>query len=202
MFDSTRYRIDPAVADRFVAGQHHGTLVATEPGGHPQVTLLPFVKTGDEIELHAVQADPTFAAVQHNPSVTFLVADYLAWTPHDAVDARDGGRATLHYLAVAFECEATWSTDPGDVAGALARLLAHYEPDGAYEPVGDGPFYGGRLRQLATIRLHVVRSQAKFKAGPPRPDEKCRVVDALRRRDLPGDARAADVIAGFLPSDL
>ena len=31
-------------------------LIATPPGGHPQVSILPFVKTGDEIELHCEQA--------------------------------------------------------------------------------------------------------------------------------------------------
>jgi predicted FMN-binding regulatory protein PaiB len=200
MYRSERYPTDPEAVEAFVAGQRHGTLIATPPGGHPQVSLLPFVKRGDEIELHCVQADPTFAAVRANPLVTFLVSDFLAWSRHDWVDPRDAGRATLHFRAVAYACEATTTTDPAEVAAALARLLAAYEPDAEYEPLGDGPFYGPRLRRLAAMRLRIVAVDAKFKVGPAGTAEvKRRVVTGLRQRDNPGDARAADVIEATLP---
>src|SRR5215211_2903304 len=107
MYKSPRYPISAAAVDAFVAGQRHGTLIATPPNGHPQVSLLPFVKQGELIELHCVQADPTFAAVQANPRVTFLVSDFLPFSPHHWVDPVDGGRATLHFRAVVFECEAS-----------------------------------------------------------------------------------------------
>src|ERR1700693_3690487 len=106
----------------------HGTLIACTADGYPQVSILPFVKTDDVIELHCVQEDPTFGAVQANSKVTFFVSDFLAWSPHSWVDERDAGRATLHFRAVAFECDAERiSTDPDDVAGALHRLLGSYE---------------------------------------------------------------------------
>src|SRR5512138_1427097 len=115
MYDSPRYQTDPAAVDAFVAAQRHGYLIATPSDGHPQVSLLPFLKHGDEIELHCVQADPTFAAVCANPRVTFLVSDFLAFSPHYWVSPVDGGRGTLHFKAVQFSCEATASTDPDDV---------------------------------------------------------------------------------------
>lgn len=200
MYDSAKYRIDPAAVEAFVAGQRHGTLVATPPDGHPQVSLLPFVKRGDLIELHCVQADPTFAAVQANSRVSFLVSDFLAFSPHDWIDPVDGGRATLHFRAVLFECAATVTTDPADVAGALSRLVAAYEPGGEYAPIRDGDFYGPRLRMLATLQLRILREQAKFKVGPAAPVAVKRgVVERLRERAEPGDIRAADVIASYLP---
>src|SRR5207302_8665241 len=111
-----------------------------------------------------------------------------------------GGRATLNFRAAAYECEAGWSTERADVAAALARLLAAYEPDAGYEPLADGAFYGARLDRLAVLRLKVVGGQAKFKIGPAVPTERKREVAArLRDRDLPGDRRAADVIEGYLP---
>jgi predicted FMN-binding regulatory protein PaiB len=199
MYDSDRYRVDPALVDAFVADQRHGTLIATPPDGHPQVSLLPFLRHGDQIELHCVQADPTFAALQANPRATFLVSDFLAASRHDWVDPVDAGRATLNFLAVQFECTATLSTDPADVAAALSRLLAAYEPGASYTPIEDGRFYGGRLRRLAAVHLTVVRAQAKFKAGPAGPPELRRHVAAkLRERDEPNDARAADVIESYL----
>jgi len=195
MYPSGSYPTDPAQAEAFVAAQRHGTLIATPADGFPRVSILPFLKRGDVVELHCVQADPTFAALRQQPRVTFLVSDYLTWTPHDFVDERDAGRATLHFRAVAYECEATWSTEPADVAAALARLLAAYEPEGRYDPLEDGPMYGARLRRLAALRLHVRGSQAKFKVGPAVPmAKKLEVAERIRARGLPGDGRAADVI--------
>src|SRR3984893_12880551 len=166
MYPSPRYLTSARAADRFVATQRYGTLIATPPDGHPQVSLLPFVKHGDHIEIHCVRADPTFHALVANPRVTFLVSDFLAFSPHDWVDARDAGRATLHFRAVAFACAATFSTDPADLAGALRRLLAAYEPRESYVAMQDGDFYGPRLRRLAAVQLAIVARQAKFTSGP------------------------------------
>jgi len=178
----------------------HGTLLACAPEEHPQVSILPFVKTDDVIELHCVQGDPTFDAVRANPRVTFFVSDFLAWSPHNWVSEQDGGRATLHFRAVAFECDVErLSTDPNDVAGALSRLLAAYEPEGSYEPVKMGEFYGARLNRLATMQLRIVRRHVKFKTGPAGTAEtKLRVATRLRERGEPGDLRAADVIEAAL----
>jgi predicted FMN-binding regulatory protein PaiB len=199
VYASSSYPTDPALVEAFLREQRHGTLVATPPDGYPSVSLLPFVRTGDTIELHCVQADPTFAALRRNPRVTFLVSDYLTWTPHDFVDERDAGRATLHFRAVAFECDASWSTEPADVAAALSRLLAAYEPDGRYEAIRDGEFYGARLRRLAALRLDVRATRAKFKVGPAVPDARKReVARRIRARGRPEDGRAADVIEASL----
>lgn len=201
MFASTNYPPDEAAAERFAAEMRHGTLIACTAGGHPQVSILPFVKTGDIIELHCVQGDPTFDAVRANPRVTFFVSDFLAWSPHSWVDDRDAGRATLHFRAVAFECDVERvSTDPDDVAGALSRLLAAYEPGASYEPVKMGDYYGPRLRRLATMRLRVLRRHVKFKTGPAGTREtKQRVADRLRERGEGGDLRAAEIIEASLP---
>jgi transcriptional regulator len=205
MYRSAKYPTSLEEVEAFVAGQRHGYLIATPPGGHPQVSILPFVKRGDAIELHCVQEDPTFAAVQANPRVTFFVSEVrrsriLALSRHDWVDPRDAARATLNFRAVAYLCEATTSTDPKDVAAALARLLAAYEPGSGYEPIADGDLYGPRLRRLATVRLRILETDAKFKVGPAAPIEvKRRVVAGLRERGEPGDDRAADVIEATLP---
>jgi hypothetical protein len=201
VFDSPNYPADQDAADKFVAEMRHGTLVACSPGEYPQVSILPFVRTGDRIELHCVQADPTFGAVRANPRVTFFVSDFLAWSPHDWVSARDAGQATLHFRAVAFECDAEFvSTDPADVAAALGRLVRAYEPEGTYEPIEVGEFYGSRFEQLATIRLRIVNSHIKMKTGPSRSAGiKQRLAHRLRERAHAGDARAAEVIEASIP---
>lgn len=195
MYRSEMYPTDAAAAEAFVARQRHGHLIATAPDGHPQVSILPFVKDGDTIELHCVQEDPTFAAARTNPKVTFFVSDFLAFSPHHWVDPENAGRATLHFQAVQFSCLAMASTDPDDVAAALRRLLAVYEPGASYRPVVDDSFYGPRLRRLGSIRLRIVETYAKFKVGPAGPASvKLEVARRLRERDEPGDQRAAGVI--------
>jgi transcriptional regulator len=195
MYRSDMYPADPEATDRFVAGQRHGHLIATAPDGHPQVSILPFIKDGDTIELHCVQEDPTFAAMRANPRVTFFVSDFLAFSPHHWVDPENASRGTLHFQAVQFSCLATTSTDPDDVAAALRRMLAVYEPGASYRPLVNDSFYGPRLSRLASVRLQVVETQAKFKVGPAGPaSTKLGVARHLRERDEPGDRRAADVI--------
>lgn len=200
MYNSANYFTDPEEAERFVAGQRHGHLIATGPEGFPSVSILPFVKRGDAIELHCVLEDPTFLALRANPRATFFVSDFLAFSPHDWVDPTNAARATLHFKAVQYACDAATSTDPEEVAAALRRLLAAYEGEAEFEPLVDGLFYGERLRRLGVVRLRVQETVAKFKVGPAGPpEEKRRVIEGLRRRGAPGDARAADVIAETLP---
>jgi transcriptional regulator len=192
VYDSSRYPTDPDAADAWAATAHHGTLIATSPGGHPQVSLLPFVRDEHGIEIHCVQEDPTWPALVANPLVTFLVSDFLAFSPHDWLSEVDAGMATLHFRAVAYECRAHPSTDPAEVAGALERLTAAYSPDSSWDKVQPGGRYDGRLERLATARLEIVRIHAKDKVGPAGPPARKRAVAAgLRGRGLPGDARAA-----------
>ena len=196
MYRSANYPTDPEAAEAFVAGQRHGQLIATPPGGFPCVSILPFVKHGDQIELHIVQEDPTFEAVLANARVTFFISDFLAFSPHHWVNAEDAGRGTLHFQAVQYACQATTSTDPDDVAAALRGVMARYEPGATFRPLQNDAFYGARLSRLAVVRLRVVGMQAKFKVGPASAAEvKRNVVARLRVRNEPGDARAADVIA-------
>jgi predicted FMN-binding regulatory protein PaiB len=193
MYRSPKYPTPADRAEEFVQSMRHGTLIATPPGGFPQVSILPFVKSGAEIEVHFHQQDPTFMALRANPRCTFFVNDFLAFTPHDFVEPDDAGRATLHFRAVAFECEARFvSTEPADVAGALSRLLAHHEAGKRYEAMSVNERYGARLRTLGTARLTVINTHAKFKVGPAdTPAVKLHVARRLRERAEPGDARAA-----------
>jgi len=54
VYASSNYVPDQAAADRFVSEMWHGTPIACTAEGCPQVSILPFVKTGDMIELHCV----------------------------------------------------------------------------------------------------------------------------------------------------
>ncbi|WP_300783494.1 hypothetical protein [Enhydrobacter sp.] len=177
-----------------MASQKQGTLAAYAEGGFPRLSLLPFVKDGDLIEMHCVRLDPTFQALRRNPRVTFMVSDYLGTYPSEWVDPDDGGRGSTIFRAVSFDCLAEHDTDPAAVAAGLTKLLSVYEPGARHGTITDGEVYGARLRQLAFVRLRIVAMQAKFKIGPPGPGEKSRranVAAQLRKRGQPGDLEAA-----------
>src|SRR5947209_15585714 len=76
VYASPKYPTSLADAEEFVASMKHGTLVAVAESGYPQVSILPFVKTGDEIEIHLHQRDPTLAALDFARRCTFLVSDF------------------------------------------------------------------------------------------------------------------------------
>lgn len=191
-----------AEIDAFVAAQRWGKLIGTGADGYPRVSLLPFVRDGDCIEVHLVRQDATFAALQSDARAAFLVDEPLAFTPHDVLDERDAGFATLHFRAVLFHVRAELATDADSVARALERLLAAYEPDARWEPVRDGLTYGPRLAQLATARLHVVGVEAKFKLAQNRSAEgRQRLLDYLNRRGLAGDPLAVSRIVAANPPD-
>lgn len=195
-----KYEVATALADEFVDGQRHGYLVAVGADGFPRTSIVPFVREGDVIDLHIPRTDPTFDALSANLKVTFLVADYLAHSPHQWVDPNDAGRSTLHFRAVEFLCEATASTEPDDVAASLRKLITAYDGQGDHQPIADGDFYGPRLRLLAAVSLRIVSSQARFKTGPyGSPELKRTVIERLRERAAPGDERAAAVIESYLP---
>lgn len=198
MYESPSY---PAPSDgeiqAFLAEQPCGILIAQRADGFPSVTLLPFVHLGDVLEVHMVQEDATCAALRHSPQAAFLVEEFLAFTPHSVVHPEDAGLATLHFRAVQFDVRATLSTARDDVAQALERLLARYEPGGAHRPVEDGAYYGERLARLAVARLQILAVHAKFKTAQRYPQTVRRqIAQFLKQRGAWRDARAASVIAG------
>lgn len=201
MFDSRKYRPEnPELVEEFIRSQQHATLMAAAPGKAPQASILPFVVLDDgSIELHAVQADATFKAAAANPRVSLLIADFLAFTPHDWIDPVDGSESTLHFEAVLLHGTATLSREPGDVARALARLADQYGHGPDMRPIADDEHYGPQLRRLGVVTISVETVQAKFKVGMGDLEQRLDTAARLRQRDDPNDARAAEVIERIAP---
>lgn len=197
MYDSRKYRPDdePLIAE-FLRSQRHATLLAAAPGLFPQASILPFVfLDNDTVELHAVQADPTFRALEANPNATLLVSDYLAYSPHEWLDPHDQSEATLHFEAVLLHGTATLSVDSQDVADALTRLMDLYGRGPEATPITvDDPLYEKQLRRLGVVRIAVAQRQVKFKAGMGTVEQRFDLARHLRERNEPNDHRAAAVI--------
>jgi predicted FMN-binding regulatory protein PaiB len=196
MYDSPGYpQPDAATIEAFVQSQPYAVVLGTGAEGHPSASLLPFVKVGDRITVHMVQADPTFQALARDPRGSVLIEEFLAFTPHTLVSPDYAGQATLHFRAVIYEVEATLTTAPERVAEALEEALARYEADAPHLPVADLSVYGHDLVRLARADFRVLRQQAKFKTAQSKDAAtRQRLVAYLRERGEWRDDRAADVI--------
>jgi predicted FMN-binding regulatory protein PaiB len=192
--------VDAADIERFVLAQELGRLVTVDEDGTPHVGLYPFLYADGRFDLHLVRADEQVTDMKARPRCVFEVDEVLGVIPSYWVHPEYAGSATAYHRTVIFECEATVDEKEAAVAAQQIRLLGRYQPEGGFRSVApDDPLYTAALRQLAAVRLDVVRVRPKFKLGQNRPPEARRkVIAELRKRGRPGDARAADALAWTL----
>ena len=193
--------IPAAQVDKFVDAQELGRLITVGDDGVPHVGLYPFVRAGDTVDLHVVREDEVAVDLRARPRCVFEVDEPLGVIPSYWVHAEYGGSATAYHRTVIFECRATVADDPMAVAAQQERLMARYQPEGGFRAIDpDDPLYRGALRQLAAGRLTVERVRTKFKLGQNRPPETRRnVIQFLRERGRPNDARVAEALESTLP---
>jgi uncharacterized protein len=143
-----------------------------------------------------VRGDEQVADLKARPRCAFEVDEVLAVIPSHWVHPEYAGSATAYHRTVIFECAAAVAEDPAVVMAQQQRLLAKHQPEGQYRPLKvDDPLYKGALNQLAAVSLRITACRAKFKLGQNRPvAARKRVIEELRRRARPNDARAADAL--------
>jgi uncharacterized protein len=188
--------VPPEEIARFVASQELGRLVTVGPDGMPHVGLYPFVFDGGAVDLHLVREDELAVDLKARPRCVFEVDEVLGVIPSYWVSAEYGGSATAYHRTVIFECQGTVIEDPAAVVEQQVRMLARYQPEGGFRPLNAAdPLYRGALDKLAAVRMQIERTRVKFKLGQNRPPQARRhIVDELRKRGRPIDARAADAL--------
>ncbi len=193
--------IPAAQVDGFVDAQELGRLITVGADGMPHVGLYPFVRSPGTVDLHVVREDEVAIDLRARPRCLFEVDEPLGVIPSYWVHAEYGGSATAYHRTVIFECTGRVSDDAAAVAAQQQRLMARYQPEGGFRAIDpDDALYRGALRQLAAVRLTVERVRTKFKLGQNRPAETRRkVVQFLRERGRPNDARAAEALESTLP---
>jgi predicted FMN-binding regulatory protein PaiB len=189
-----------AQVEAFVDTQELGRVVSVGGDGMPHVGLYPFVRTERTVDLHMVRQDEIAVDLRARPRCLFEVDEPLGVIPSYWVHAEYGGSATAYHRTVIFECTASVVDDPRAVAAQQQRLMARYQPEGGFRPIDpDDALYRGALAQLAAVQLTVERVRTKFKLGQNRPAETRRkVVQFLRERGRPNDARAAEALESTL----
>ena len=180
--------------DAFVLEREMGRLGTVSAGGLPRLGLYPFAYDGTAIEMHLNRADEQLADLRAHPQCVFEVDDVLGVIPSYWVHPESAVMATAYHRTVIFDCEATVSDDAAVLAEQQMRLLARYQPEGGFRPVtADEPLYRGAIDHIAAVRLGIRDRRAKFKLAQNRAVEvRAKIVEELRKRGRPNDARAAD----------
>jgi uncharacterized protein len=193
--------VPAAQVDAFVDAQELGRLITVGADGVPHIGLYPFVRSDKTVDLHVVREDEVAVDLRTRSRCVFEVDEPLGVIPSYWVHAEYGGSATAYHRTVIFECTARVVDDPEMVAAQQQRLMARYQPEGGFRAIDpNDPLYRGALRQLAAVRLTVERVRTKFKLGQNRPPETRRnIIQFLRERGRPNDARAAGALESTLP---
>jgi predicted FMN-binding regulatory protein PaiB len=201
IFHAYYAEIPAPLVDAFVDAQELGRLITVGADGTPHIGLYPFVRSEGTVDLHLVREDEIAVDLRARPRCVFEVDEPLGVIPSYWVHAEYGGSATAYHRTVIFECTASVVDDPAAVAAQQQRLMARYQPEGGFRAIDpDDPLYRSALRQLAAVRLTVERVRTKFKLGQNRPAETRRkIVQFLRERGRPNDARAAGALESTLP---
>jgi predicted FMN-binding regulatory protein PaiB len=196
MMHYREYDAAPEAVDAFIRGCELGRLLTVSAESVPQIGLFPFLYDGAAVELHLNRADAQLADLLARPRCVFELDEVLAVIPSYWVHAENGVFATAYHRTVALECEASVSDDGSALASQQQRLLGRYQPEGGFRGVTqEDPMYRGMLAQLCSVRLAICERKVKFKLGQNRPAQvRARIVEELRKRGRPGDARAADAL--------
>jgi predicted FMN-binding regulatory protein PaiB len=182
--------------DAFVRDCELGRLVTVSPESSPHIGLYPFVYDGGVIEMHFNRADEQFADLKSQARCLFELDEVLGTVPSYWVHPEDAVKATAYHRTVIFECEATFSQDPAQLAAQQMRLLARYQPEGGYRSVmPQDDLYRMAIQHIVAVRLEIKARKVKFKLAQNRPiDARHKIVSALRARGRRTDDRAADAV--------
>jgi uncharacterized protein len=188
--------IPPETVDAFVREREIGRLVTVSARGLPHVGLYPFAYDGTAIEMHLNRADEQMADVKAHPRCIFEVDEVLGVIPSYWVHPEDAVMATAYHRTVIFDCEVAVFEDAAVLADQQVRLLARYQPEGGFRPVTpDDLLYREAIARIAALRLGIKHRRVKFKLGQNRSVEaRAKIVEEMRKRGRPNDARAADAL--------
>lgn len=165
MYRNAAYpRVEWDTVTQFIEQNFQGKCIAVNEQGYPETSVLPYEYHGPTeaapfgwFDLHLVQADPTFIALQQHPRCAFIIDQPLAFSPHHLVDREYAGYATMHFQATHFYCHATTFTNAESVASVLDSLGRYYESGATFHPITDHAFYEKDLGRLGIVHLLIVR---------------------------------------------
>lgn len=193
---------DTAALDAFLKSLPICTLVTGSGAKIQHGMFNPLVKDRDpnQIELHLNRADQQIKDIAENPNVKLIFNEFLTMIPSYWVDANDGSFATMYYRYVEIDCQAQLVEDHAEFADLLNRLMHRYQPEGKFTPVDMAhELYTVMPKWIVGLRCEILKVTSKFKLGQNRDlPTRRRIIENLRARNGPGDARTAEILVDWL----
>lgn len=204
MYPSNKFPSPPwGIVYDFLQQSSQCTVIAVDPEGYPQPTIIPFRLIGSSeiiggtVEVHLVKGDATLAALAHQGRATIFVDQPLSLVPHTVFDARDTNRTMLLFRAVRLSGTVNISSDPTDIATGLDHLAQHLFPNEERAPVTI-EHYGERISRLAHVTLSVETVDSKWKLGQDQPETvRQRLLHFLTERNHPLDQITVPILEDY-----
>ena len=191
--------MDRAEAEAILARAPVVHLASTTEAGEPVLRTLHGVVVRGGVAFHGAPAGEKMEAVGR-PAVV-MAEEIVASIPSYFVDPERACPATTLYRSAQVHGEIERVDDPDHKAEVLAALMKKLQPEGGYAPIdARHPLYQKAVAGILVLRVPLERLDGKAKLAQQRtPIERCRLLEKLWERGLPGDAAAIELVRAASP---
>ena len=181
-----------------------GHLAIVSRDGYPRTVPMNFVLVGDRIYFHGAPDGEKAEALARGDRVTFCVYTALAATPSYWRSANYACPASQYFRSALVRGRGGVVRDAGEKAAALQALMEKHQPEGGFERIDPAnPLYSKALEETAVFRINIERIDTRAKLGQNLSEATRRtVIEKLVKRDGPGDAETARLMAQVKPVKL
>jgi len=185
----------------FLDAAPHGFLSFVRSDGSPGLVAVNFARDAETIYFHGSPEGEKMRSLEHDPRVTFMVADGFSLVPSYFRDPERACPATQYYKSVVVHGAARIVATREEKALGLQAIMEKLQPEGGYRPITAGDrFYRKSMDTTAVVALPITEMTAKFKFGQNLPKRKrALVADQLIERGAGRDGETAEAMREVKP---
>jgi nitroimidazol reductase NimA-like FMN-containing flavoprotein (pyridoxamine 5'-phosphate oxidase superfamily)/ribosomal protein S18 acetylase RimI-like enzyme len=193
------FRMDRPAALAFLERAPVVHLASTGDDGAPVFRTVHGVVVDGALAFHGAPAGEKTEAIGRE--AVACAEEIVAGIPSYFIDPERACPATTFYRSVQVHGRIERIDDPGAKARVLAALMAKFQPEGGHVPIEAGhPLYQKAIAGILVLGISLERLDGKAKLGQNRtPEERCRLIEKLWQRGLPGDPRAIELLRAANP---
>ncbi|MBU6429215.1 MAG: pyridoxamine 5'-phosphate oxidase family protein [Cyanobacteria bacterium REEB65] len=188
------YRMPTTEALEWLTSARIVHLATTGSDGEPILRTLHAVVWKGAVAFHGAPAGEKMAALGRQAVVG--AEEVVAGIPSYFLDPERACPATTYYRSVQAHGVLQAVADPAEKAEILAAFMRKYQPEGGHVPISaDHPLYRKAIEGILIVQMPIDRLDGKAKLGQNRrSSELVNVIEKLRHRNGPGDAKAIEFI--------
>ncbi len=173
-----------------------GRIATNGADGYPYITPLNYVYHDGAVYFHCSRVGEKLDNLKRDSRVCFEIDIPLAYLDLDYYgEMPEGCNVTQFYHSVIVRGKAEIVTDVDEKAAALTALVASHEPEGRRFQKISAETRAVGMCEVVAIRIETITGKREL-AQKKSDDEKRNLSDYLKKRNLPGDVEAADLIVG------